>query len=426
MPEPTREGLIRAVRKWDVVALTVNGVIGAGIFGLPSEAFARIGVYSLVGFVVCGAAVALITLCFAEVSSRFSETGGPYLYGREAFGPLVGFQVGWTTWIARLTAFAANINLLVSYLGFFLPAAQTGPARALVITAIVIGLTVVNVLGVRDTTKLGNALTIAKLAPLVLFMLVGAFFVNPGSFTAPAEPPAFGEFSSAVLVLLYAFVGFEMANIPAGEMRDPQRDQPRGLLIGMAVVVSLYLLVQIVAIGTSPDLAASKRPLADAATAFIGPAGGGLIAAGAIVSVLGNLTVIMLVSPRLLFAMAERRELPAFLARAHPSFHTPHFAIYLTSAALLILALTGTFVYAATMSVIARLVTYAVTCAAVPAFRRAQNATPARFIAPGGVAVAGLALLLIAWLAFQTTADQQIAMGVAVLIGFVVYAVSRR
>jgi amino acid transporter len=134
----------------------------------------------------------------------------------------------------------------------------------------------------------------------------------------------------------------------------------------------------------------------------------------------------MLVSPRLLFAMAERRELPGFLARAHPRFHTPHFAIYLTSAALLILALTGTFVYAATMSVIARLVTYAVTCAALPAFRRAPNATPARFIAPGGVAVAGLALLLIAWLAFQTTADQQIAMGVAVLIGFAVYALSRR
>jgi amino acid transporter len=426
MPETTREGLVRAVRKWDVVALTVNGVIGAGIFGLPSEAFARIGVYSLLGFVVCGAAVALITLCFAEVSSRFSETGGPYLYAREAFGPLVGFQVGWTTWIARLTAFAANSNLLISYLGFFVPSAQTGIGRALVITAIVIGLTVVNVLGVRDTTKLSNVLTVAKLAPLAVFIVVGLFFLNPDAFALPATPPSFGELSASTLLLLYAFVGFEMAAIPAGEMRDPQRDQPPGLLIGMAVIVSFYLLIQVVAIGVSPDLAASKRPLSDAASAFMGPAGGGLIAAGAIVSILGNLGVVMLVAPRVLFAMAERRELPRPMASTHPNFHTPHLAIYLTSAILLALALTGTFVYAATISVIARLLVFAVTCAAAPKFRRSPGAAPARFTVPGGLAVPALALILIAWLTLQTTAEQAFDTGVAVAIGFVVYALSGR
>ena len=424
--QPTREGLIRAVRRWDVVAMTVNGVLGAGIFGLPAEAFARIGVYSLLGFVICGFAVALITLCFAEASSRFTQTGGPYLYARAAFGPLVGFQVGWTTWVARVTAFAANINLLVSYLGFFVPAAQTGLARALAIIAIVLGLTAVNIHGVRDTTKVGNVLTLAKLAPLALFLVVGCFFIQPGAFAAPAAPPAFGEFSSAVLLLLYAFVGFEMAAIPAGEMRHPRRDQPPGLLIGMAVIVALYLLIQVVAIGTLPDLASSQRPLSDAASRFMGPIGGGLIAAGAVVSILGNLTVIMLVSPRLLFAMAERRELPGFMASTHPNFHTPHFAIYLTSAVLLALSLTGTFVYAATISVLARLLVYAVTCAAVPAFRRSLRAAEARFRAPYGVAIAVLSLLLLAWLAFQTTPRQATDMGAAVLIGFAIYALSRR
>jgi amino acid transporter len=426
MPETTREGLIRAVRKWDVVALTVNGVLGAGIFGLPAVAFARLGVYSLLAFVVCGAAVALITLCFAEVASRFKTTGGPYLYAREAFGPLVGFQVGWTTWITRVTSFAANINLLVAYLGFFIPPAQAGLGRAVTLLAIIAFLTLVNVLGIRDTTKVGNALTFAKLAPLALFLASGAFFIDPAAFALPAQPPAFGEFSSAMLLLIYAFVGFEMTIIPAGEMRDPQRDQPPGLLLGMAFLIALYLSIQVVAIGTLPELAASDRPLSDAAARFMGSIGGGVIAAGAMVSILGNLGVIMLVSPRLLFAMAERREMPRFLGRVHPNFRTPHFAIYATSAVVLALSLTGTFVYAATMSVVARLLVYAVTCAAVPAFRRRADVAAARFHVPGGGVIAALAMLVLVWLAAQISADQAFAMGVAVLLGFGIYAVSRR
>ena len=425
MPQPSREGLIRAVRKWDVVALTVNGVIGAGIFGLPSEIFARIGVYSLLGFLVCGALVALITLCFAEVASRFTQTGGPYLYGREAFGPLVGFQVGWTTWIARLASFAANSNLFVAYLGVFFPPAQTALGRTLVITAIVLFYTALNVHGVRDTTRISNVLTVAKLTPLALFIVAGCFYINPGAFAAPT-PPSFGEFSTAMLLLIYAFVGFEMTAIPAGEMRDPQRDQPPGLLIGMAIIVSLYILVQIVAIGTSPDLAGSQRPLADAAASFLGPAGGAILAAGAMISIFGNLGVIMLVSPRLLFAMAERRELPGFIAGVHANYRTPHFAIYVTSAVILVLSLTGTFVYAATISVLVRLVTYTVTCGALIAFRRSPTATPAEFRVPGGSVVATLALLLMVWLAAQTSAAQARDTLIAVAVGFVIYWLNRK
>lgn len=423
--QPTSEGLIRAVRRWDIVGLTVNGVLGAGIFGLPAVAFAKLGVYSLGGFIFCGLAVALITLCFAEVSSRFSNTGGPYLYGRAAFGSVVGFQVGWTAWISRVTAFAANINLLVAYLGFFLPSAQAGWGRALVIGTIVVALTVINVRGIRDTTKVGNALTFAKLTPLALFLGVGCFFVNPEAFTAPAELPAYDDFAAAILVLLYAFVGFEMAAIPAGEMKDPQRDQPPGMMIGMAIIISLYVMVQIVAIGTLPELGTSERPLSDAASRFMGPLGGGLIAAGAVISILGNLTVVMLVSPRLLFAMAERRELPNFMAATHANFKTPHGSIYATSAVLLALSLTGTFIYAATISVLSRLLVYAVTCAAVPKFRRSPSAPPAKFLAPGGVPAAVLSLALVVWLAMQTSTRQAIDTGIAVLVGFALYYFAR-
>src|SRR4051812_24726149 len=141
------EGLVRGIRRWDLVAIAINGIIGAGIFGLPSKVYALIGAYSLIAFLVCAVVVAMIILCFAEVSSRFDETGGPYLYAREAFGPVVAFEVGWLVWLARLTAFAANCNLLVSYLGFFWPKATSDLWRPVVIVLVVSVLTVINVRG---------------------------------------------------------------------------------------------------------------------------------------------------------------------------------------------------------------------------------------------------------------------------------------
>src|SRR5687768_5461421 len=260
MEQPTREGLIRALRRWDLVALVINAVVGAGIFGLPSEVFSRTGVYSLLAFVVCAVAVMLIVLCFAEVSSRFSDTGGPYVYAREAFGPAVGFQVGWMMWIARVTAFAANCNLLVAYLTFFIPSVAGGLPRALAITAIVVSLTALNVIGVRDATRVGNIFTVAKLVPLLIFVVVGAFFVEPAAYVA-GPLPGFGDFSVAVLLLVYAFSAFEMAVVAGGESRDPRRDLPYALLTAIAIVAVFYFAIQAVAIGTLPGLGTAARPL---------------------------------------------------------------------------------------------------------------------------------------------------------------------
>src|SRR6476660_8752884 len=202
MVEPTKEGLVRGIRRWELVAIAVNGIIGAGIFGLPSEVFGRIGPYSLFAFGACTLVVALIILCFAEVGSRFSETGGPYLYAREAFGPLVGFEVGWLIWVARLTAFAANSNLLVDYLGYFWPGATGGSGRAVVITVVIAGFTAINLTGVRNAANVGNFFTIAKLIPLLLFIGVGVFSLDSSRFSLVTRPP-FGEFSVAVLLLIY-------------------------------------------------------------------------------------------------------------------------------------------------------------------------------------------------------------------------------
>jgi amino acid transporter len=292
------------------------------------------------------------------------------------------------------------------------------------IAVVTLGLLAVNLTGVRHAALVSNVFTVAKLLPLVLFIAVGLFFLHPGSYALGPRPP-FADFSVSVLLLIYAFSGFEMAVIPGGEVRDPGRDMPHALLKAIAFVAVFYFLIQFVAIGTLPGLADSSRPLADAGRNFLGPAGGAIISAGALVSILGNLNVILLVASRLPFAMAERGELPRFLAATHPRFRTPHFAVLLTGMVVLILMLSGTFVYAATISVIARLLSYSATCAALPVLRRKATAPPAHFRAPAGLAVSLAALLLAAWLLSHVSGAQARDAGIAVLIGLLIYFVPR-
>jgi len=420
----TSVGLIRGLRRWDLIAVAINGIIGAGIFGLPAAAYDKIGAYSLVAFVACALVVTLIVLCFAEVGSRFSESGGPYLYAREAFGPLVGFEVGWMMWLARLTAFAANLNLLVGYLSFFWQAADSGLPRVAVITLVVAGLTAVNIIGIRDVALVTNLFTLAKLLPLLIFIAAGLFFLKPQGYSF-ATVPTYTAFSASVLLLVYAFTGFEMAAIPAGDVNDPQRDVPIAILTAIGIVAVLYILIQVVCIGTLPELASSKRPLADASRHFLGAAGAAMISGGALLSIIPNLNVVMLAASRLPFAMAGRSELPRFLARTHPRFHTPHLSIALTAVVMLALTLSGTFIYAATISAITRLLAYAATCAALPVLRSNQGSSPPMFQLKAGVAVSVVCLALIAWLLSNTTVLEARDAAIAAVVGLVVYAACR-
>jgi len=442
MPDPVMQskpdaGLSRGIRRWDVTAVAVNGIIGAGIFGLPSETFSRLGVYSLLAFLACALVVISLVLCFAEVASRFDETGGPYLYAREAFGALAGFEVGWLTWLSRVTAFAANCNLLVEYLTFFWPNAKGAlwrgllppdnhslelllSWRAVVIAAVVVLLTLVNVIGVRDAARATNLLTIGKLAPLALFIGVGLFFLRPGNFALPAALPAFKNFSKSVLLLIYAFTGFEIAVIPAGEASDPRRDIPKALLTAISMVAVVYMLIQITCIGTLPNLGDSARPLADASGQFLGRAGASIISAGALISILGNLNATLFSASRLPFAMAARGELPKILARTHPKFHTPVISILTMAALVLALTISGTFIYAATISAIARLLSYAATCAALPVLRRSSR-RPARFRAPAGTLTAIAGLALSAWLLSSCSLEQARDTAIAAALGLAIY-----
>jgi APA family basic amino acid/polyamine antiporter len=285
----------------------------------------------------------------------------------------------------------------------------------------VILLTAVNIIGVRDAALVSNVFTIGKLIPILLFIAVGLFFINPQQFSLAAAP-GYGAFSTSVLMLIYAFTGFEMAVIPAGEVRDPRRNLPRAILTAIAVVALLYILIQVVSVGTLPELATSQRPLADASTRFLGRAGASIISAGVIISIVGNLNVLILAGSRLPFAMAERRELPKIIAATHARFHTPHLAIVITACVMLALTLWSTFSRQVTLSAIARLLAYSATCLALIVLRRRASAPEALFKAPAGVAVAVVALLLAAWLLSNSSwldaRDSAIAAGIGLLIYF--------
>ncbi|MEP6787773.1 MAG: APC family permease [Acidobacteriota bacterium] len=389
--------LVRGIGRWDLTAIVINTIIGAGIFGLPSKVFAQIGSYSLFAFVACAVIIGFVVLCHAEVASRFSATGGAYLYAKNAFGSTVAFEVGWLYWIVRIATFAANVNLFVTYAGVFWPSAADPFNRIVIIVAVVGLLTLINILGVRQAAIFTNIVTVGKLAPLLLFAVIGLFYLQPANFNFDAVPQYF-SFSSAVLILIYAFVGFEVAVIPAGEMKDPQKNLPFALFVALGAVTAIYMLVQIVSIGTLPGLASSERPLADAATSFVGPAGAILIAAGALVSILGNQNVGLLGGSRILYAMGERGELPQFLTKTSARFKTPHVAILINVIVILIFATQTSFLGALGIATITRLMIYATTCLSLIVFRKREDSPPAKFIAPFGIASAILSIALIIWL----------------------------
>ncbi len=417
--------LLRGISRFDFIALIINITIGAGILGLPAKLYALIGAWSLLAYGVSATVVTLIILCFAEVSSRFSSTGGPYLYTRVAFGPLIGFEVGWLFWLSRLAAFASICNLFVSYAALFRPQLANGWERATLITGLVAGLALINYLGVQRSARVNTVFTVSKLLAIGGFAVGGLFFVDPAAFTFPSLPD-YAPFSQAVLLLIFTFSGFDVAAIPSGEVQQPQRTVPLSLLVSIGTVAVLFMAVQVVCIGTLPNLGQSERPLADAAGQFMGPAGARFITVVALLTALGTLHALMLTGPRLLFAMAEQRQLPGWLAALHPRFQTPYRAILLTAGLQLLLALTGTFLYALTLSTIIRLSYFALTSAALPLLRRreAQSADavpPAQFRVAGGWLISVLAVGLCAWLLSNSSGREARDAAIAGAVGLLIY-----
>jgi basic amino acid/polyamine antiporter, APA family len=426
--EPSEQDLVRGIGRWDLVGILINGVVGAGIFAVPAKLFGLLGSYSLLDWVVCAALVGLIALCFAEVSSRFDKTGGPYLYALTAFGPQAGFLIGWLGWISRLLAYASVCNLAVNYAAALYPPLANGAWRLLADSVVTVALTAIVLGGVRLSALTNNGFTVIKLTVLFGLAAVGLYHIVPARLALGHLPTA-GNFQSAVMLALFAFMGFEAATVNGGEMRDPRRDAPFALVTGLITASILYVLIQAVCIGTLPDLATSSRPLADSAIQMLGPIGGGIATLGAIVTMLGTLMVLLIAGPRAPFAMAEHGQLPGMFAAIHPRFRTPHVAILANGGLAWLLTVNSSVIGALSVSTLTRLVTYAVTCAAMIALRRrGAGHAQARFRAPGGIAVAITAIAASLWLMAASTRMEAISFTVIAVAGAALgglYAVRR-
>jgi APA family basic amino acid/polyamine antiporter len=414
----------REIGLFSLTALTVNGILGSGIFMLPAAVARILGPASPLAYGAAAFATALIVLCFAEASTHFEGSGGPYLYARAAFGPFVGFQAGWLFIATRLVSVAAIANGTASYLGTLWAPFGTGAGRSATVVAIICGLAAVNLVGVRQGKWTVNLLTAAKLLPLILFIAAGLPAVD-GSRIALAGAPPGGSVREAAFLLVFTFAGFEAAAIAGHEIVNPRRNLPIAMLAAVAITTAVYIGVQIVAQGTLPGLASSQAPIADSARVFLGPWGATLIGAGAVLATLGTNSTNLLVTPRMLYALADGGHLPAFLARIHPRFRTPHVAIAVFAVAASCIALVNDFAALAATSVVSRLCFFATTCLAVPVLRRRHAAPAGRFRIPGGLLVAALATGLCVWLIGASTLAQRMACGAAIVVGTIFYAWSK-
>ncbi|MDX8338866.1 APC family permease [Draconibacterium sp. IB214405] len=417
--------LKREIGKWDLVLLMINSLVGSGIFGLPSKIFSQAGIYSLLVIVFCAAVMLVLVLNFAEVASRFTKTGGPYLYTLTAFGRFPAFLVGWLILITRLATYAALVNIFVTYLAVFNPVLETPSAKIAIIFVLTLFFTLVNHFGVKGSTILNNSLTIAKLVPLFLFIGVGLFFINPGNFNFNASAPELFGFSNSVFLMVFAFSGFEAIIVNTGEIKTPRKNIPTALFITIAFVTVFYVLLQMVCIGTFPGLAESERPIADAALQFAGPVGAFVISVGALFSVGGTINTVMLIGSRLPYALSEEKQLPRFLSFIHRKFQTPTWSLLLFALVAFVVSVSGTFVYAVSISVISKVMILGIVCAALIKLRKTEAADTATFRLKYGNSLAVIGMLICIGLLMSSKANEFRDTLITLAVGVILYLVFR-
>jgi len=428
--DPPRHDLIRAIGRWSLVALVVNSIIGSGVFGLPSTVAALIGNYSPYAVLAAGAGMSVIIGCFAEVASRFQQAGGPYLYARVAFGRLMGIQTAWMLWLGQVAAPAANANLFVIYVGEFFPHARDPLPRAIILTALVGLLTFVNIRGVRGGAQVSNLFTAAKLVPLFAVIVLGLLVLQRHHWviaSAPVTSASANQWLKAMLLLVFAYGGFETALAPMSEAKNPRRDAPFALFTALLLCTAIYALIQWVVVGVLPDAAHSQRPLADVARLAAGPVGAALVAIGALICFYGYLSAKILAMPRVPFALAEQGDFPKVFAAVHRRFHTPYVSILVFAAMIWGLALIGDFKWNVTLSAVARLLYYGVACAALIILRRKQpEGASAMFQLPAGNFFAALGIILCAVLVTRVDFGQSLILVATIALALVNWAVVAR
>ena len=418
--------LKRDIKFFGAAFLVLNAMIGAGIFALPGKVALNAGLWSPLLFLAVGTVFLTVVLSFAELSSYYRTTGGPVLYATDAFGPLVGFGTGWAIFLSRMTAFAANANVMATYLASLHDMFSSPVARGAIISVVTIGLTWANVVGVKDGVRTLGVFTFLKVVPLVIMILLGLQHVT-GATLLPGGEIVIDELGNTTLLLIYAYVGFETIAVTAGETSNPRRTLPRALVGTVVGTGVLYFLIVLVYVSIIPETGYADSTLVDVGRTLAGPIGAIAITLAAVFSIGGNLAGSMLAAPRMIFSMAEKEMLPSWFARIHPKYSTPDRSILLMGGMALVLGLTGSFVFLAVASTVVRLLGYMICIAAIPAVRRKADdeARERAFRLPGGYLIPVLAFAICVWMLWYAKAESWIAVGILLAIGFALYGLEK-
>src|SRR5437764_13121025 len=408
--------LVRAVGFWGLVAMCINAVVGSGVFLLPTESYKLLGPFSLWAPLLFAVPVFILVLCFAEAASHFSEPGGAYLYARMAFGDFVGFETGWMNWLARVTSLASLSNGFVVSLARLYPPLGTGSARAAIIIGSLVILGAVHFVGVRYGAASIYVFTFGKLVPLVAFIALALLMFRYNPVPASMHLPSAGtDWSAAALFMLFAYAGFENLGVPAGEYKNPRRDLPLALPIGILAIAAIYVLAQLGAMSALPDLSRTQTPIADAAAALVGGIGAVVVTLGALLSMAGTNSGTVLDGSRMLYALSLDRRLGP-LRYVHPQWRTPVVAIAIHVTFAAILAVGGSFAQLALLSTVARLTTYLSGCASIP-FLGTRTAR--------SIVLSVLGVIVSLTFVITLHGPNLFAGGLALVLGAIIWAASR-
>lgn len=421
------EKLARDIGIYGFAFIVLNGMIGAGIFALPSRIAANAGLLSPWLFLVVGALFILLVLSFAELASYFRDTGGQVLYVNYAFGRVAGFSTGWLLYISKIMAFAANVNVMATYLALLVPWVGQGVGKIGLLAVFCGFLTVANVLGVKDGVRTMGVLTVFKLAPLLLLIVLGVRYIN-GDVLIPGDFPVIEHFGATILLLVYAFLGFESSLVTAGETARPRRNIPRALIFTIVATALFYFLITLVYIAVLPQGGIDKSTLVDLGRALAGPVGAILITLAAVFSVASNLSVSVITTPRLTLAMAEHDSLPAWFGRIHEKYATPHNSIIFYGVVVFIFAATGSFAFLAIAASLSRLLTYLACVVAVPVIRKKSSADMAKhaFRLPFGNTIPLIGAVICVWMIAQAELKSWLMLTALLAVGLVLFAVARK
>lgn len=421
------EGLKRVIGVRSLAVMIINNIIGAGIFALPAIIALRMGSSAYLTYIICGILLMLVLLCFIEVGTKITTSGGPYTYVEKAFGPYAGFIINSLYWIGfGSMGMAALANVIVDNLSLFVPALHEPLYRILFLTVMIGGLAILNIIGAKESSRFVNAVSLFKIVPLVLFIVIGIFFIDPVNLN-PDNNFTAADLGESALILFFAFGGgAESVLCATGEMKDPKRTIPRGLLLGVMVVFIVYFLIQLVAqgvLGASLPMQ-NETPLASVADKIVGGYGLMLMVAGAAFSSFGTLSGDILVSSRVPYSAARDGLLPAYLAKVHPTFATPYRSVILYALVIFLLSVSGGFKQLAVMSSAALLLIYMGVILSTIRLRnlKSENA----YTIPGGITVPVLALIATGWFLSHLTREEIVAVALFLIFVTMVYFLMKR